>query len=69
MPTASASLKSRWSEGGQRANAVDGHRNDHALADTGDEVLEHGQDESWHRPQLPEAVCFPESTAEVQVGK
>ena len=26
---------------------------------------EHGQDASWHPPQLPDAVCFPESTAEV----
>jgi D-lactate dehydrogenase (cytochrome) len=26
---------------------------------------EHGQDASWHPPQPPDAVCFPESTAEV----
>ncbi len=25
----------------------------------------HGRDESWHPPQIPDAVCFPESTAEV----
>jgi D-lactate dehydrogenase (cytochrome) len=25
----------------------------------------HGKDESWHPPQRPDAVCFPESTAEV----
>lgn len=25
----------------------------------------HGRDESWHPPKAPEAVCFPESTAEV----
>jgi D-lactate dehydrogenase (cytochrome) len=25
----------------------------------------HGKDESWHPPQAPEGVCFPESTAEV----
>jgi D-lactate dehydrogenase (cytochrome) len=27
--------------------------------------LSHGEDESWHPPQLPDAVCFPESTDEV----
>jgi D-lactate dehydrogenase (cytochrome) len=26
---------------------------------------EHGKDASWHPPQPPDAVCFPESTAEV----
>ncbi len=26
---------------------------------------EHGQDASWHPPQPPDAVCFPEDTAEV----
>lgn len=26
---------------------------------------EHGQDASWHPPQPPSAVCFPENTAEV----
>jgi D-lactate dehydrogenase (cytochrome) len=26
---------------------------------------QHGRDESWHPPQAPDAVCFPESTGEV----
>ncbi len=33
---------------------------------TGDSVRAiHGRDESWHHPQLPDVVTFPESTAEV----
>lgn len=28
-------------------------------------LAEHSRDISWHPPHLPEAVCFPESTAEV----
>ena len=33
---------------------------------TGESVLaQHGRDESWHRPQHPDAVTFPETTAEV----
>lgn len=35
-------------------------------ASTGESVRAiHGRDESWHLPQLPDAVVFPESTAEV----
>ncbi|MEW5420651.1 FAD-binding oxidoreductase [Amorphus sp. 3PC139-8] len=33
---------------------------------TGDSVLaQYGRDESWHRPQLPDAVVFPETTKDV----
>lgn len=35
-------------------------------ASTGESVRAiHGRDESWHPPQLPDAVVFPQSTAEV----
>lgn len=35
-------------------------------ASTGESVLAiHGRDESWHAPQLPDAVVFPQNTAEV----
>ncbi len=34
---------------------------------TADDVLEaHGKDYSWHRPAVPQGVCFPRSNEEVQ---
>ncbi|MGR3365611.1 MAG: FAD-binding oxidoreductase [Maritimibacter harenae] len=33
---------------------------------TGSSVLDqHGRDESWHHPQRPDGVCFPETTEEI----
>ena len=33
---------------------------------TGSSILDqHGRDESWHRPQRPDGVCFPETTEEI----
>ncbi|MEC7763251.1 MAG: FAD-linked oxidase C-terminal domain-containing protein [Pseudomonadota bacterium] len=33
---------------------------------TGSSILDHhGRDESWHKPQRPDGVCFPDTTEEV----
>lgn len=61
ITTSDPSRQERFTEAFRQLKDLLGDR-----ASTGESVrANHGRDESWHAPQMPDAVVFPHSTAEV----